>query len=386
MSKAPIVFLGLFLIFAASVIAQESSIKLKVVTEQANIRLKPDVASIIIYQVIQGTMLRSLGKEKEWYHVEFQTEEGDRASGYVHESLVIEIESLVREEIKSEGREEIIRQEKSREPALPTSDLVIPSPERPSTTRITLSLSGGGNYFLAGDLNKGSEGLADNYSEIVGIQGEGDLKSAHLSLLFGGEISIPLSSRLFFGIGADYFRAGQRSVVEFQDETASDTFTTQPKIEAIPLRAYLSVYPTSFFYVKMGVEYYFANLSYLYHFQTEDAFEKWEGEAKARDIGYLGSLGLVIIPSSPINLFVELTGRYAPIMGFEGKDKHTNSTGLDTTEEGKLYFYKFTSSGKSFPRLFIWAEEPEGEDIQELREAKIDFSGLSIRVGLRIRF
>lgn len=376
--------LGLFLIFALSMPGQEARLKLKVVTEQANIRLKPDIGSIIIHQALKGAILESTGKENEWYQVIIKTIEGESAIGYVHESLVMEVGVPPREREKTPEKREKIEEE------LPKTQADKPVAAAPSFVapggRITLSLSGGRKYFTGGDLNKGSEGLADSYEDDLGITRNGDVKPLHLSYIFGGEINFSLSSKFLVGLGFDYLFGKQESVVKFSKETSSDLFTTRPKVEAYPLRLCLSFFPLPYLYFKSGIEYYFVKSTLYYHFKVEDVFEEWSGDAKAQGIGYLGSLGLVVAPSSRINLFLELGGRYARIDGFEGENVYTDSTGYKSTEKGKLYFYQITSGGKSYPRLFIWEDKPSGTGVTDVREAFINLSGISIKAGIRINF
>jgi len=85
---------------AQSFSGQESTLKLKVVAEQANIRLEPDIASVIIRQVPQGTILESTGKEGEWHAVKLTSKEGAIVSGYVHESLVVMAEAFPQQKEK----------------------------------------------------------------------------------------------------------------------------------------------------------------------------------------------------------------------------------------------------------------------------------------------
>ena len=77
-SHALIVLLG---ISAQGFSSQKFTFRLKVVVEQANIRMEADIASVIIRQVPQGTILESTGKEDEWYTVKLTSKEGVIISG-----------------------------------------------------------------------------------------------------------------------------------------------------------------------------------------------------------------------------------------------------------------------------------------------------------------
>ena len=376
-------------LFFVTVWAQSASIRLKVVTEQANVRLKPDIGSIIIYQLPQGTIIDSSEKEGEWYRVRLVQDEGDTVSGYVHESLVIEIEKPPQE--RGADEEKIERKEVSKvereevEQIQPSS--VIPVSPKALFSRFNLFLSGGGNFISGGDLNEGSQGLADYYSDILGIQGKGDIKPLDLSYIFGAEISFSLSNVFFVGIGADYLFRERESRVEFQNSSSIDSLTTRPKIKAIPVRLTLYCYPVHFFYIKTGLEYFFTECSYFYRIKEDDIFKDWTGEAKARDVGIVGGFGFVqeIVPH--LDFFMEATGRYARINNFEGKTDYKESTGLTYTEEGILYIYEGkTSEEKSYPLLFIREKKPTEAGVSDVQNAMIDLSGFSIKAGIRIRF
>ena len=40
----------------------------------------------------------------------------------------------------------------------------------------------------------------------------------------------------------------------------------------------------------------------------------------------------------------------------------------------------------TYPLLFIRKNKPAGSDVSEVKEAVVDFSGLSLKVGIKIRF
>jgi len=236
-------------------------------------------------------------------------------------------------------------------------------------------------------LNRGAEGLADYHSYDLGVEGKGKVKPARLSYILGGELVFPLSSYFHIGVGVDYFLSEKRSQVEFEKASSSDTFTTRPKIQAAPIRLIITFYPLPFFYAKSGIEYYFAKCAYFYRFQSGEFWEEWDGEAEAQDIGFLGGLGFDWALSPNFSFIVEATGRYAKIKGFKGKNKYKTSEGSISTEEGMLYFYHTqTPGGESYPLLFIREKKPSEAGVFDPQEATIDFSGISLKAGLKIKF
>lgn len=384
--KAQIFFFVFLFLFFTNSKAQKPLLKLKVATEQANIRLKPDIGSIIIQQVPQGTILESSGKVGEWYRIKIKAEELEAAYGYVHESLVIVISPPIEKEKKGK-RAKIEKKEQPQKPAVTKAPLFVPSTPLPPEYLFELSFFGGENFIIGGDLNRGAKGLADYYSDSLDIKGEGKVKPVRLSYIFGGELTFPLSPYFSFGVGADYFLGQKQSRVDFQNSSSTDAYITRPKIKAVPVKVFLSYRPLPYFYLKAGIEYYFAQCAYFYRFQRAESWEEWQGKAKARDIGFLGGIGLEWKLSSPLSFTLEATGRYAPIRGFKGKNIYKNSEGFISTEEGQLYFYqKIRIMGeKGYPHILIYEKKPSVY-VSDTKEAMVDFSGFSLKVGIKIRF
>ena len=394
------------LLFLSGLQAQEAVGKLKVVTEMTNVRLRPDIGSVIIHQVPQGTSLETTAKEGEWYLVKIQIEEGQEATGYVHESTVIVIERpptvvpkkepiLEPEKVEPEKKvtetqkaeEEKTEEEKAEEEPQIQSFPEPPPLRQPSESRLELWLLGGGSYILGGDLNSGAQGFIDYYRDENSITREFDAKSAHLSYIYGGEFTIPIGSNFFLGFGADFFLSEAEGLVELRESPALE-IRTRPRFEALPLRLFISFYPVRSFYLKTGIEYYFARCEYFYRLLDDTSWKQWHGRAKAQGSGILAAMGLDLRLTSGISFVIEATSRFAKISGFKGTDRSIDSDGIEYIEEGTLYFYKVKGTTEdAFPLLFIRLREPtEDVIISDPRRAIIDFGGVSLKAGFRLRF
>jgi hypothetical protein len=80
--------------------AQEAQHKLKIKAEMAFIRLQPDVKSQAIGRVSSGTVLDLLSKKGEWYRINLPLRKGGMLlSGYIHQSLVEEIEDAEKDRV-----------------------------------------------------------------------------------------------------------------------------------------------------------------------------------------------------------------------------------------------------------------------------------------------
>lgn len=384
---------ALSLFFLPNANAQERTGKLKVVSEIANVRLKPDIGSVIILQVPQGQTLESTGKEGDWYLVKIQTEEGQEASGYVHESTVIVLEPLppiqVEPPVKKEEEkaEEIVEKEKKEEEPQIQPIPKTPSEPPPFEPRLELWFLGGGKYVVGGDLNTAAQGFVDFYRDYHSIDEEFNAAPVHLSYIYGGEASIPIGSNFYLGVGIDFYRGGRESLLELQESPAIE-IRTHPKIQALPIRLFISYYPLKSFYIKTGIEYYFAKCEYFYRYLEDTYWKEWHGTAKTQGSGILGAIGVDLEVASWVTFNIEATGRIAKISGFEGSDRSIDSNDIEYIENGTLYFYKAKgTSEESFPLLFIRFREPTVDvNVSDPRRAIIDFSGVSLKAGFKLRF
>ncbi len=91
------ILLSLFIVFLFLLIeiAFPANLKVRVIVDKANVRLKPSLNSQIISKVPLGTVLESEGKFGEWYRVNLPPDEyGFTVSGYIHESVVEVVEEI----------------------------------------------------------------------------------------------------------------------------------------------------------------------------------------------------------------------------------------------------------------------------------------------------
>lgn len=376
-AKQSVVFFVLFFILfftpPKKASGQETLIRLKVMADQANIRLEPDISSIIIRQVPKGTILNATEKKEEWFSVQLTSKQGAVVSGYVHKSLVIAIDPLP---------------EEKNPPIIPKIRPIEPEEDQPTSPfRFTLSITVGGNYARGGDLNLGIKGLANLYEDTLGIQGEGKIGSVHLGYVLGLEVSFPLSEMLSWGIGAEHFQGKNNSQVDYSQGESSSVLHIRPNLRATPLSVFLSFNPISELYVKGGISYYFAQCSYTYLFEADNLTQQWDGKANARGLGLMGSIGYLKNYSPNLSFFAEIAGRLAKMRGFTGKEDIQDTSGEISTEEGTLYLIQTqVLEDRTHSILFIRETRPNEAGVIGAKKAQIDFSGISIKIGIRLHF
>jgi len=252
---------------------------------------------------------------------------------------------------------------------------------------VSVFLSLGGQLVSVGDLNEGAQGLGNYYEDQLGVRGRGEVSGLKAAFQFGAEFLLPLNPRLSFFIGADYLLGNKNSIVDFTSGPEMKSFTSRPKIQALPVRVGLVYFPISGFYAKAGVEFIITNCRYFYRFVNDDFWQQWDGDASSQGLGLSGGLGYVFHVNSVLGVFAEASGRYARIKGLEGADHFTDSTGSDSTEKGKLYIYQGQITGnQTYSLLFVRDKFPSEGGVSDAKEAVLDLSGFSLKVGIRLRF
>jgi len=410
-----IVLASLGALLAASAVAGAGVFKLKVTAEIANIRVKPSIGSNIVRQFPEGAIIEGVRKEGEWFLVKFEPDEIGTASGYVHESLVAALDEIPREAIDTipaaipNPKTETIRPPKI-EPVRDVPEKTVrgtTDAKKPETAPVAaeqnveaieedstpagmyFAVWGGGGLSVIGDLNAGAQGLADLYAAQIGKTADRTVSSAKVGLQFGGEVGIPMAPGLFLALGAEYLFGGKQTDIIFGPNTAlPGTFTAKPEFSALPIQVSLVYQPGSFFYLKAGAAYLFAKAKYHYLFAYDKIRREWNGEATAQGVGLVGGFGFNLALGGGFNFIAEVNGRYAVLSGFNGTGTLLTDEITDPiVEDGSLYaFDSRTSSQTSYPQVFIRSKTPAEGGVENTREAKVDFSGLSIRIGFRFGF
>jgi len=408
---------GLYLVFIFSSLSltplfgQTPLIKLKVVGELANIRIRPDIGSLIIQQFPRDTLLEALSKEGEWFQIRVEVEGAQSLTGFVHESLVSVMDALPveTEVIKKDPlpvfpveKEEVVTEKppvktppvevKAKEaktgPPQGEKPPFSPSPIHPDGgIRVFFDLTGGGAFFPVGDLNTGARGLADYYAHYLGTTGDGGYASLRAAGVFGGNFIFPSNPRLSIFIGMDYLGGSRESLMDYSVAASARTFTVRPKLRVLPFHVGVIYTPYSFAYVKIAAEYIFANMQYFYRYSDGAFWQQWSGTASCSGPGALAAVGLLIDLSPAFALTVELSGRLARLRGFEGKNTYTDSDGSLAEEEGTLYLYDGQFTGSStFPLLFIRSKVPTEAGVFNPEKAALNLTGITLKAGIRIRF
>ena len=261
--------------------------------------------------------------------------------------------------------------------------------------------TGGMGFQLGGDDTanlRGLKALVDNYVESTGLE----LKSNAVPFMnriafeFDADVILQLTPQIGVSLGTGFVRAGtlfgSGKVVVLHD-AGEESSLNSVVASAMP--------------IKLGVVYTFSSMfaaegkrgSYLFggvglysakHFESEDysyqaSRSNFSSTSKATGVGFYGGLGSENWVNPNFAFILELYGRYAKLGGFEG-DWERSAGGSSTSGSGKLYYYEWQDDDNNwYPATTLSAQPPSaGASVRNVREARVDFSGLGIRFGIKI--
>ncbi len=261
---------------------------------------------------------------------------------------------------------------------------------------LSLAVRGGMGWASGGDLHRGLRGLMDYYAAAYdGLTGEHAFP--RLGWAAGGEILMHLSQRLAVGIGAGYERHVKESLVGYGIGSVEVSETLSPSVDVIPITAGLHLFLPLGSAVKLdvaaGAGAYLARLkwtsSYAISLLGYSGTDVFAFQGSRWGFGAQAGLGLEWALSESLSAVFHVSGRLAGVQGFRGDWSETGSGDFWSFAESgsgyKLYAYDWTTGGATYPQLVFQADTPAGASVSNAREARLDLTGVTASVGLRVR-
>lgn len=276
--------------------------------------------------------------------------------------------------------------------------------------KFSIRLTGGWGYMGVGDINKHLESYDNHLSEMTNYEGGKTKRLNNYSSDLEGELRLDISPKFAISLGIGYMSEKNKSYFEytgpfpFQAQfEAKQNYFIKPKVKTIPLK--LGIYytlPLSSrinLMLNSGLGYYFSRASlYTCHWSSNYGgylviYTKEENyDVSSNGPGFHGGIGFEYNIANSLALVLEVQGRYARIKNLKGKRvySYTLPYYLDYgEEEGTLYIGKrdltYLGYGENCPDLIISSSQPRGDEFRDAREAALNFSGFSLRAGIRIK-
>ncbi len=268
------------------------------------------------------------------------------------------------------------------------------SPGAPTSLRF----SGGGVWAGIGDMNTHLASLDQRYPYLSGASG-GIEKLRRLSGDWEIELRVETKNRFAFGLAASYSQGGNTSSLFGHTEYGFDReIVVKPEtriIMPLGLRVYYSVFSRDMFkvYVHGGAGWYMARMKEAYEvnsiYPLGDIYydnRYWEAKNNA-SLGIVGGMGLEFRISKRLSFTTELQARALRIDKFHGTVRYETNYGGGLTfgETGTLHFFSvgdYYDIDIPLPGDYF-IDAAAGPAAVE-RNARLDLSGVALRIGLKI--
>jgi hypothetical protein len=139
-----------------------------------------------------------------------------------------------------------------------------------------------------------------------------------------------------------------------------------------------------------GIGYYFGKINYSMKMDESifeiSYFSQSDGTVKSNGIGFHGGIGFEYLALEQVAVFIEARGRYVNLTNWEGDETYSDSEAPTEKRSGTLWYYESYDQdlGKNYSNLRLSEEQPTNLD--NVRKFEANFSGISLRAGIRIRF
>jgi len=264
--------------------------------------------------------------------------------------------------------------------------------------KLSLKFTGGLSHLLLSDLNAYIND-ASRYPldelESVGYVAHQEFESFHTGRDLEIMILMPVSKRCFLTIGSGYIQS-KKIDNQLVMESSFSTITSELNhtVKAIPvtlgIQYDIPLSTKSRFYLFSCLGFYFSKFletgEKQLDLKTEQIgyTESWNADTKATGIGGSLGWGYEFDISKELTFLLEANARYARISGFSGTsyDRFNNAEWEDDLE---LRYYEFYNSylDDTYKALNL-PNAQRGFELRVLRDAVIDLSGFSVKVGFKI--
>ena len=219
---------------------------------------------------------------------------------------------------------------------------------------------------------------------------EPEVPPLHFGFSFEGELTVFLTPRLALGVSAGYVYSDlneQDTLLSINKDGITYDYARPTKVSAYPIiflgYLYVPLGSKLNLYLKGGAGIiqakYVGREAFKIAEESGFVYPTFEMAEASRSTS-LGGIGLEYKFDPSMGFFIEATAQSAKVSGFSSE----NQPG----EKRDLYFFE-----EYIPELDIWQakmrvlpQEPGGENIRSVREAVVDFSGFSVKIGILLKF
>lgn len=340
-------------------LAKAESFQVRIITQDANVRLKPEADSPVILTMPLGSVLEAEEGTAEWYKVTLPPDEnGFVVIGYIQKSDTepVSAEAPIQEMIKPPAQPAAA----APQPQLPQ---VAPGPRRSGGMELGLRLFGGLASLF------GTEHLTNYWADYIDFNQDyydwawgsgtvdisGDPSPIGMGLSGGMEVFFNINPYVGFGLGGGLISHSKENLIEYYDNDYGDDWdeTFLHKLSApyfqmtfyggLPLGRMLRIMPYFGVGVYMGKFVHDYVSTYRYEDYEYEYSELWT--AKSNTFGFHLGLNAEVYFSRKIGFFLggglilaNFKDEFVGDLDWEERDNYYSDSGTD--RDYQLWFYE----------------------------------------------
>jgi hypothetical protein len=255
--------------------------------------------------------------------------------------------------------------------------------------KLSIILTGGYCSMSVGDINNYLKSLDNYLRETTNYEG-GKIERLHYFPDLSIELRLDLSSRFAVDLGM--------GVMSKKGETHFDCTGISPpstyyrsyyikqeiKVSPLTIKGCYSIFSSSkaHLFLNFGLAYFFSKFSLLIYESRPIWPLPVTYSISSAGPGLIGGIGFEYNLANFLALVFEAQGRYSKVRGPEGNTYGTTEDGGGALYIGEKYY---AADNRFRPYLITSPSKPSGGDFRNFREAVVDLSGLSLKLGLRIK-
>jgi len=255
--------------------------------------------------------------------------------------------------------------------------------------KLSIILRGGYCSMNVGDINNYLKSL-DNYLRETSDYEGGKIETLHYFPDLSLELRLDLNPRFAVGLGMGVVSNKGESRFDYTEISPPYTYYRniyiKQEIKDLPfaLNIYCSLLSSSRFHLSLnfGLAYSFSKFSLIIYESNPLMPLPVTYSISSRGPGLIGGIGFEYNLANFLALVFEAQGRYSKLRGPEGNTYGTVEDGGGVLYIGEKYY---AAHNRFRPYLITSSSKPSGGDLRNFREAVMDLSGLSLKLGLRIK-
>lgn len=265
----------------------------------------------------------------------------------------------------------------------------------------TLKLGGGAGSWNGSDINdffrEFNLRMNNTAGLVTGGEVVGGLKELNFGPDFEGEFILELPKNFAVGIGVGYMVRSSDDTLEISAFGVTNSIEVETRFTAVPITLsgyyHMPLSEKTKVYLKGGIGYYIGKSKYFVRQEGRvmglpPIWEEEEGDASSNAFGFHGGVGIQFDLSESVALFFETDGRIANLKNWEGQNKYKDYMGASESESVEWYYAEeYDSTTRQwYKTVQITEDKPSGSSYRNVRKAEINYSGVVLRLGLKITF